>query len=107
MDELSLDDIKQRFIKNLGNGIKGQRKYTGAVTEKAVVAQGDIYGNNTVTRIKGLDEFLWNFGNRYAKLIKKIPVIYPIAMKHYWRIYNQQNMAALQMHKQPDANEVE
>lgn len=32
-----------------------------------------------------LDKFLWKYGHKYARLIKKIPVLKKVVEKYYWR----------------------
>lgn len=72
MEEITTEKIKERIRENL-------RKAKQPLEIKSSKKTGD----STKSRI---DSFLWKYGTRYAKIIKKVPVLKNIAEKHYWRL---------------------
>ena len=102
MDKITVEKIKERINENLR---RAKEQYhdskTKVLSEKIepTSAHGSMPSKALITEktdngIKShIDGFLWKYGTRYAKIIKKIPVLKNIAEKHYWRLAYSQTYA--------------
>jgi SAM-dependent methyltransferase len=84
-EDLTTEKIKERIMENL------RRSSGGKEPAPPVVAPHSASGNRRKA-LGSLESFLWNFGTKFAGVIKKIPLLNLLSEKVYFRLVRKQTM---------------
>jgi SAM-dependent methyltransferase len=81
--KISVNDIMERIRRE----VEGRKKPSPKETPQEVLHLAS-HPSSAETDQPGLslDDFLWKYGTKYAKMINKIPILKNIAKKQYWRL---------------------
>lgn len=95
MEDITVERIKERIRENVrrarerysfevhGTEEKQASSFTHYVSFKSGTSHGTL--QHMINRI---DSLLWKYGLRYAKTIKRIPVLKNTAERLYWKLVN-------------------
>ncbi len=75
MKEITAEKIQERIREHLRKPLEQQDTAVRNGQKEPYAAPGGA-----------VNSILWEYGTRYAKLIKKIPIIRRIAERHYWKL---------------------